>query len=250
MKLVCLNAWGGRMGAAFIDFVRTHKDADIFCFQEIFSNGESGNFKALTGIQDANPNIYQELNAVLNEHWGIFCPVVPDNVYGIATYIKKDIVILDQGEVYLYRNDNFPGPKDADASKIEHTRKMQWVRIENDGAQTVIMNLHGYHSKEKTDIPERIEQSRIIVEFIKTLNVPFVLAGDFNMTLDTESTRMIEACSRNLVREYKVTTTRNELYKKPEKYADYIFTSGDIAVKHFDVLPNVVSDHCPLIVEW
>lgn len=43
MKLICLNAWGGKIYQPLMDFIRKHtQDTDIFCFQEVF--------KTTTGI--------------------------------------------------------------------------------------------------------------------------------------------------------------------------------------------------------
>ncbi|OGZ48935.1 MAG: hypothetical protein A3G60_01890 [Candidatus Ryanbacteria bacterium RIFCSPLOWO2_12_FULL_47_9c] len=36
MKLVSLNTWTGKIFEPLIEFITVHKDADIFCFQEIF----------------------------------------------------------------------------------------------------------------------------------------------------------------------------------------------------------------------
>ena len=215
MKLVCLNAWGGRMGKTFTDFILSHKDADIFCLQEIFSNGESGAYKNLTNINNPNPNILQDLEKLLPNHTSIFCPV-HDGIYGIACFVKKDTTIIDSGEVYLYRNDAM----DWSHPTMDHTRKMQWVRLNGQGKDITVMNLHGFHSQTKTDCPERLEQAGIICGFLQTLNTPYILAGDFNMTLETESTRIIEKEARNLIRENGIASTRNSLYKKSEKYAE------------------------------
>jgi endonuclease/exonuclease/phosphatase family metal-dependent hydrolase len=56
---------------------------------------------------------------------------------------------------------------------------------------------------------------------------------------------------RNLITEYGVTSTRTSLYTKTEeRFADYIFVSKDIEVKDFKVLPDVVSDHAALLLEF
>lgn len=233
------------MGTAFTDFVVLHKDADVFCFQEIFSNGESGAYTNLTNIKNPNPDIFQTLEKVLPSHTGVFCSV-HDGIYGIACFIKKNLPILDSGEVYIYRNDAM----DWNHPTMDHTRKMQWVTLAVPDRDVTVMNLHGFHSPTKIDCPERLAQARIISTFLESIDGPFILAGDFNMTLETESTRVIEKDARNLIREYGITATRNELYKKSERYADFIFVSRDISVKSFNVLPDLVSDHCPLILEW
>jgi endonuclease/exonuclease/phosphatase family metal-dependent hydrolase len=233
------------MGKAFTDFVVTHKDADIFCFQEIFSNGESGAYKNLTNITNPNPNILQDLEKLLPNHASIFCPV-HDGIYGIASFVRKGIEVIDLGEVYIHRNDAM----DWNDPIMDHTRKMQWIRINASGKEMMIMSLHGFHSPTKTDCPERSAQTRIIVDFLRGIDVPYILVGDFNMTLETESTRMIEKEARNLIREYGITSTRNSLYKKSEKYADFVFVSKGISVTSFNVQSDLVSDHCPLILEY
>ena len=54
---------------------------------------------------------------------------------------------------------------------------------------------------------------------------------------------------RNLIHEYNINSTRTSFYTKPEKYADYIFTSKDLLIKNFEVLPEEVSDHAALLLE-
>ena len=53
---------------------------------------------------------------------------------------------------------------------------------------------------------------------------------------------------RNLIREYGVTSTRTELFPKEYvPFADYAFTKG-VEIANFQVLPDVVSDHNPILV--
>jgi len=61
---------------------------------------------------------------------------------------------------------------------------------------------------------------------------------------------MLETSMRNLVKEYKVATTRSHFYAKEHKFADYILVSSEIDVKKFEVIQEVVSDHLPLILEF
>ena len=55
---------------------------------------------------------------------------------------------------------------------------------------------------------------------------------------------------RNLITEFKVTSTRTSLYDKQEPYADYIFVSPNIEVNQFRVLPDEVSDHAALYLDF
>ncbi|MBP8994985.1 MAG: hypothetical protein KBG30_14410 [Bacteroidales bacterium] len=77
-----------------------------------------------------------------------------------------------------------------------------------------------------------------------------ILCGDFNVAPDTKSMEILETSMNNLVKEYKVTTTRSHLYTKEHKFADYILVSPEIKVKKFEVIQDVVSDHLPLMLEF
>ena len=55
---------------------------------------------------------------------------------------------------------------------------------------------------------------------------------------------------RNLVAEFGVTSTRTSLYTGPGRFADYAFVSPGVEVHAFRVLPDEVSDHAPLMLEF
>ncbi len=77
------------------------------------------------------------------------------------------------------------------------------------------------------------------------------MGGDFNLLPDTESIRMISnnlGCL-NLIDKYNIKSTRTSLYKKPLRFADYVFVSNNIKLKEFKVLPDEISDHSPLFLE-
>lgn len=78
-----------------------------------------------------------------------------------------------------------------------------------------------------------------------------VLCGDFNLLPDTESIRIIEqARLKNLITENGIVSTRTSHYTRADKFADYIFVSQqNVEVKSFNVLPDEVSDHSPLVIE-
>jgi endonuclease/exonuclease/phosphatase family metal-dependent hydrolase len=52
------------------------------------------------------------------------------------------------------------------------------------------------------------------------------------------------------VDKHGIETTRTEFYTGEDKHADYIFVSPEIFVEKFAVLPDVVSDHAPLSLEF
>jgi endonuclease/exonuclease/phosphatase (EEP) superfamily protein YafD len=130
---------------------------------------------------------------------------------------------------------------------------MQWLFLEsNEGKKVVITNLHGlWEQSIKGDTELKLEQSKRIIKVLQYLKTRFaseiIMAGDFNLLPSTESIRMIELFGlRNLITEYGIIDTRTEYYKKELRYADYVFVSSGITVNTFKVLPDIVSDHAPL----
>lgn len=254
MKLITLNIWGGRVGDKLPDFFRKYGDTDILCFQEVFRNftNRSQDEEIMkTDKYQLNPDLFEGLKEHLPDHKGEFCPTFR-GTYGLAAFFKQGIEILDQGETFIARGDWETNP---DIDTKDHHRKLQWLELRIDGKSMLIANVHCTHRpKGKGDIEKRLKQSKMIIDFLQMFDCPKILVGDFNLQPDTESIEMIgRSGMKNLVKEYKVPTTRTELYKRWDggpKFADYIFVSPEIKVNDFKVLPDVVSDHAPLYLDF
>jgi len=170
--------------------------------------------------------------------------------WGLAIFIKRSIHVLEQGEFFVYLDgDSLTG---RDSSTV--ARNLQFVSINLNGKNLNIINFHGLWSGDrgKLDTPERLEQSEKIISFAKNLTGEIILGGDFNLRPDTKSLTMIEdeLNLRNLVKEYKIESTRTSYYEKPEKFADYILCSSGVVVKNFSTLAEEVSDHKALFLEY
>lgn len=250
MKLISLNTWGGRGGKeGLLDFFREHQDVDIFCLQEIWNGGEEMRGVKAGGapLVGVITTLLPDIQAVLPDHRVFFRPHFRD-YYGLALFVKKDLSILEEGEVYVYEEKGYISVEDPG----NHARNIQYVTIETKNGPHTIINFHGlWNGKGKGDAEERLLQSANLIEFVKTLAHPFVVAGDFNLLPDTESLKALENFPlRNLIREYGITSTRTSLYTKPERFADYVLVSEGIEVSDFKVLPDEVSDHAPLFLEF
>ncbi len=88
------------------------------------------------------------------------------------------------------------------------------------------------------------------MKFVRSIEHRKILCGDFNLRPDTKSMSILERELKNLIKDYKITSTRSKLYTKEEKYADYILTSHDLKLINFKILDEVVSDHLPLLLEF
>jgi len=133
-----------------------------------------------------------------------------------------------------------------------HARNIQYVTLETIRGLITVINFHGlWNGQGKGDSEERLTQSENILNFVKGLSNDFILCGDFNLLPETKSLKMLEEHGlRNLIKEYGITSTRTSFYTKPERYADYIFTTKGMEVKEFKVLPEEVSDHSALLLEF
>lgn len=248
MKLITLNTWGGKVYQPLMEFLSKYKDVDIFCFQEIFHNlDEKTSTADLIVVNDGCKKLLDNIEEILWEHEGYFCPVHGAS-YGLAIFVKKNIKIAEVGDVLLYKNKDF----DPNDDFSDHDRKLQWLKIIHNDRDIIIMNVHGHWTgKGKEDNPARLQQSKEIVNLLKRFTgVPRILCGDFNLRPDTESIKMLEKGMTNLVTKNGITSTRTSLYSKSEKFADYVFTSSEVKVIDFKILPDEVSDHTPLLLEF
>lgn len=248
MKLITLNTWGGKVYQPLMEFLSKYKDIDIFCFQEIFHNlNEKTSTADLIVADDACKKLFNNIKEILKNHEGYFCPVHGAS-YGLAIFVKKNIKVAEVRDTLLYKNEDF----DPNDDFSDHDRKLQWLKITHSNKDMIIMNIHGHWTgKGKEDNPARLRQSKEIKNILeKFKGFPRVLCGDFNLRPDTESIRMLEKDMTNLVIKNNITSTRTSLYSKSEKFADYVFTSPEVEVVDFKILPDEVSDHTPLLLEF
>ncbi len=250
MNLITLNTWGGRGGIEkLLAFFATHRDTDIFCLQEMWNGGEEMVGKLAGGVPmiGVQPTLLKEIQNVLPHHRTLFHPHLRD-FYGLAMLIHRDIPVTTEGELFVHKEKGYESDEDLGM----HARNIQYATIETEKGKRTIINFHGlWNGKGKSDSEDRLRQSENICAFIKNLETPCIIAGDFNLTPDTESICMLENASlRNLIKEYGITSTRTSLYSKPERFADYVLVDPRIKVEHFEVLPDEVSDHAPLFLSF
>lgn len=250
MKLISLNTWGGRAGKEnLLKFFDKYRDVDIFCLQEIWA----APYEDLTydpngfSIDNNYSKFYiQEITDLLTTHTAYFRAQYFD-YWGLMILIKKDIDIILEGDVFVHKEKNYI-PEGFGL----FARNIQFATIKTPSGNRSIINFHGlWNGKGKGDSEDRLLQSDRIMEFIQTLDNPYIVAGDFNLLPDTQSIKKFEDLGlNNLIKEYNITSTRTSFYTKPEKFADYVFTDKDITIKDFKVLPDEVSDHSALYLEF
>ena len=253
MKLICLNTWGGRAGSdRLLAFLNAHRDADFVCLQEVWSAPYEGLEGAAAGgwplsHDDIMVTGKQEIAALLDGHEVFFHPHHLDD-YGLMTLVAKRHEVVESGDVFVHRERGYIPEGDIG----HHARNVQFVTVATPAGRVSVMNFHGlWNGLGKGDGADRLAQSRRLIDFLAGRGEPFVLCGDFNLAPHTQSLKMIEETGlRNLVAEFGVTSTRTRLYPGRERFADYAFASAGIGVRAFRALPDEVSDHAPLIMEF
>ena len=259
MKLLCLNLWGGKVYKPLIKFLEnSSNEIDIFCFQEVlrsevskFSNG-------------SKTDIHKDLSKILKNHIGFLgTPFLSgydlkdkvdfDLSIGQATFIKKNIELISEETVFVHGKFDYKPPKVIEGIKnaMDLPRNTHCIKVKIDGKEVLIGNLHGYWLPDnKHDSPGSIKQMQKVKRIFSAFAGPKILAGDFNLRPDTKSIKMLEVDMKNLIIEYGVTSTRSNLHKRIEKFADYIMVSDGIKINGFEVISKDVSDHRPLILDF
>lgn len=253
MKLISLNTWGGRAGKAeLIRFFADRKDeVDLFCLQEVWA----APYPHLEGVDAGGVTLNhddilvygkKEIADTLPHHTPYFHPHHLEN-YGLMTLVRNSIDVRESGEVFVHKWKDFVPEGDIGL----HARNIQYVSFMQNGKTITVVNFHGlWNGRGKTDSDDRIAQSQKIIDFLRTCSGEVILCGDFNLLPDTRSIKMFEDFRlRNLITEYKISSTRTSHYTKPEKFADYVFVSKGLRINDFKVLLDEVSDHAPLFID-
>lgn len=238
MKLISLNIWGGCLTQPLLYFFSKHIDIDIFCIQEVYHKAEK---RISTDSNHVCLSILEKIMRILPNHNFWFEPVVGQ--YGLAIIYKKELRPINKEISQIYHNPNYCGQGPA------HSRILQSIQF-NDLAARVI-NVHGlWNGQGKGDSPERINQSISIKNVLEENSLPYLLCGDFNFSPGTQSHQILSAISRDHIIENDIASTRTFLYEKSVRHADYIFTSKNLKVENFKILPDEVSDHAPLYCDF
>ena len=85
MKLITLNAWGGRTKEQFIKFITDHNEIDIFCMQEVYNEAWE---REEIWHKEVNLDLFNDLKKNLLDYKSFFDPHL-ENYWGLAFFIKK-----------------------------------------------------------------------------------------------------------------------------------------------------------------
>jgi endonuclease/exonuclease/phosphatase family metal-dependent hydrolase len=228
MKIISLNAWTGKQGELLWEYIQKQKeDTDVFLLQEANGYMETIRTEELKGWPSLSA---YKLESTTGEE------------LAQSTIYRGEMELVVAGTFHTTNKCGFG----------------LWTEIQFRGETYTFCNIHGVSMPaDKLDNDVRIDQSKQILAFLKDRPGKHIIMGDFNLFPETESIQLFERAGyRNLIKEYEIETTRNEVAwaswpDNKQLWADYAFVSPDIKVVDFQVPKNEVSDHLPmeLIIE-
>lgn len=253
LKLISLNTWGGRALHPLLHFIRQKAaDTDIFCLQEVFDTDQA-ELDRRHPEEHVCGSLFKKIFALLPDFEGSFA-YFDDNPHrqSLAIFVRRTVPIKTLADFIVYK----PEKPQETGSAVLSSRKLQYVSFIINSREYTVVNFHGlWNAGQKTDTPERIEQSESIKKFLDTIIGPKILCGDFNLLPETRSLKILEQNMKNLIAEHGVKSTRTPLYRKHSdpnepKFADYMLVSPEVMVRKFQVLDDLVSDHAPMFLEF
>lgn len=266
MKVLSLNAWGGKLGAPLIEYL-VAEAPDVLCLQEVVhtpgATKEWLTYRDGTHVLPQRTNLFTELIATLPDHAATFCPasqgelwdgdVAVPSQFGIATFVRRGLPVIGQTQGFVhgaYSAHGYgahPRPRNAHVVRV--------FDYERDRAVT-IGHVHGLRDPAagKADTPERLTQARSLARLVQSVAEPddeVVVCGDFNIEPGSETFAVLgEIGLADLVQREGVSSTRTSHYTKPGRFADYMLVNARVDVRAFTVVTAPeVSDHCPLVLE-
>lgn len=262
---MCLNGWGGKRWDVLLPYLR-EVDPDVLCLQEVVHTPATDQdwltYRDGAHVLPQRANFYQDIARALPDHVGGFSPaargILWDNetevpsYWGLATWVRKSVPIIAQQQGFVHRTYSPNSYGEHPRSRSAHV-----VRVFDYDAHRAITiaHMHGLRDLQgKHDTPERAHQAHRFLNLARQVaedGDPMILCGDFNVGPTSETLQILgQAGFTELVTTRTRRGTRNSLYPKPERHADYLMVNEAVDVKQFDVVfEPEVSDHCPLILE-
>jgi len=135
----------------------------------------------------------------------------------------------------------------------DHGRAVQIVEIDIKGKPLQVLNVHGIWTADKQGDERTIAECKYIIQAAKRKKLPTIIVGDFNLLPETESIQLMNKEFRNIINEYKITSTRPSFKDDTDEgsnVVDYIFVNDLIQVNDFKVIDIHISDHSPLALDF
>jgi len=253
ISLLHLNINADNYWSNLIDFIKTH-DFDVMQFQEVcgkntISININTQFDGFKLLQEALADKYLGELAISQKYTSS-----PDAYMGNATFYKKEFQLLSKDVLALYTRDE---PFPSDQNHFETVgRNLLHLKLQIADKSVSFLNTHFAWAKTTVEEPHQTQQGEILINYLKSVEKPFILSGDFNMDPKQPLINKINHLARNLSVENNTATTLNprthraKVLFPPGAVVDYIYITHDLKFKKFKIFKDLdLSDHLALTAE-
>jgi endonuclease/exonuclease/phosphatase family metal-dependent hydrolase len=265
LRIISLNAWGGRLHEALIAYV-TEADPDVLCLQEVLRAPGTGCGWSVYRDGDVELpqrfNLFTEISTALPGHDGFFCPTSRGELFngdsaivaefGLATFVRKTHSVIAQGLDFVHGRFSADGWGEHPRPRNAHCIRL----FSHECASTVtIAHMHGLRDPAgKGDTAARDEQAAALVRLIEGVwpgDEGLVVCGDFNVLPESATFAILARLGlSDLVTGSGLVDTRTSYYLKQGRFADYMLATPGVKVAKFEVVEAPeVSDHRALLLD-
>lgn len=261
MKLLQINIFGGRYLEALTDYINS-QDYDILTFQEI-TGGDR--FQLHSKFQQEidldkfpSKDCYQELERRLPDFNSVLGRAFEDETkqhyLANGIFFHHDIEASDTDIIHMGGEERSIAPDDL--NHREYPAKAVSTKLNYQGLELRIITGHFECHNTAFDTDRSIQYARNLYNYINTLELPYILTGDFNVDWRTVTVGQFNDLGRNPLSLLNIQNTLNpEIHRVKHLFpegiaADNIFVSNQIQIEGFRVVKENFSDHYGLELEF
>jgi endonuclease/exonuclease/phosphatase family metal-dependent hydrolase len=248
IKLFQLNIEQGKRINAIMDFIQEN-DFDVIHFQEV-TGGEHSPVHTLDCFDILCDNLTAYHGFLSKSH---HCPCDPNSYFGNATFIKRDIEIIDQNIIWM---NDFREVPCGDLDFTYHPYSVVSSTLVFNNKKLTLLNGHYTWSSNPGDNELKISRARKVCDYMESLDhKEIIVTGDFNASSETLTVKQFEKFGINLVKQNNITNTLNpRLHKKQFLFpkgvqCDFVFVPFSSKVIEFKMVEDDLSDHFGIYCE-
>lgn len=247
ITLLHLNIAQGKYLDRIISYIKK-ENFDILNFQEV----TGGRFSPLR--LDCFGHIISALGYRGEIAIGMQVENDVNSYYGNATFFKKPLFLEKKEVLWLKDYQQLASPDKIQWKSVP--RNVLCMRFVANKIRFWSFNTHIAWSNSPTDTAEKLRQGKLLYDKIKTIQSPFILSGDFNVSKTSQIVTSLDSLARNLIKENNIINTLNPRLHRikhlfPEGLVvDFVYTEKSIRVRKFQVINENLSDHLGLYLKF
>ena len=250
IKFIQINIYKGRYLDELVAFLKM-EDADFISMKEVRKNG-------FNLFADKNVSLFELLGKRL-QMYGVFNGDLrlkgdKSSVFGNAVFSKYKIVGKKVVTLKTFRPLTIEELDSGDSGEVREQihRHLLDTFVIVGGRRMHVMSWHGAWTAPPRDTYETLRQAKVVSEYLKNLDAPFILGCDANNVPGSKTIGLIDDAAVNLIIGKGIVQTTHPREHKivPRGFlVDYIFTSNHFKLLKLQVPEILVSDHLPVVAE-